>query len=123
MPNTRYAEIKVTGRKESIEEFIKILNDESNMKFYKRIRKTDLRYIKEDIYTQRLSIICNDGIENPRGVINLNPIINTFEEASKKLRLDIEACFKTSDLDVVECLYVQNGILLNNLLIGGKYYA
>ena len=133
MSNIRYAEIQVTGRKESIEEFIKILNHESDMhfsdiNFCKHIRKSDLKHVKADIYTQRLSIICNDGIwsminnlYNDRDKRDLNTI--TFEEVSKKLGIDIQACFKTSDLDIVECFYIRDGIQLNNLLIGGKYYA
>lgn len=133
MGNFCFAQIQVTGRKECIEEFIKILNDESNvhfsgMRFGRCTKRSDLIYINGLIYTQRLSKICDDSIELSltdnlyKYGFKREDDATTIEEVSKRLSLDIEVWSKTPDLDLIEHIYVQNGNVLIDESGSYKYY-
>jgi hypothetical protein len=123
MGNFCFADIQVTGRRECIQEFINILDYKSSvhfsgMRFNRCTKESALIYINGLIYTQRLSIICDDSIELSltnnlyKYGFKREDDATTIEEVSKRLSLDIEVWSKTPDLSLLEHIHVQNGNVL-----------
>lgn len=138
MPNICYAEIQVTGRKESIEEFERILNADYNYTTNEFSHKPhfwrifdcyamDMIHIEGLIYTQNFAIECawsvdccmGDGPFSYHETNNKDTDKERFDitlsEAARKLDLDIEIWSQEPGMCFTEHIHNRRGEELDNV--------
>ena len=131
MPNICYAEIQVTGRKECIEEFGKILkahynydtNEFSHKPHFWRVfdvYEDDMRHIEGLIYTEKFTIDCAWSIEtcmtnspfgynaDDRHDPDKEYFGTTLDQEAKRLKLDIEIWSSETGMEFTEHVHYRD---------------